>query len=134
MREQTYLAQSRGQHRRRRLKPTALVALIALLCLLLACGVAWVVHKKQQQEYQRLLARYQQLSSIHQAASEQNISLEARLSDLDSDAYVEEMARKELGWVKENELVFVPGDEADAPTTASSSELGTQQSSEEEKG
>lgn len=85
--------------------------IIAVVVLLVTgYAVTWFDQKKVMDEKQQSIAELEaQLAEMQLTAA----AMEADLEFSKTDAYIERLAREELGYVKEGEIKFVAAEEAD---------------------
>ncbi|MDI9469700.1 MAG: septum formation initiator family protein [Bacillota bacterium] len=93
--------------RLRRISP-ALVLVVALFAIFFTIFLV----RAQDSERERLTERGRVLAAELERAREQTADIERQLNALDTDAFVEEYARRHLGMVRSNEILFVDGEEA----------------------
>lgn len=84
---------------------------VVLVAILAVCLVFLILYRSQLAEEQRLSERQRVLASELADAEAKRAAIEDRLAALDSDDFVEELARGQLGMVRENEILFVDGEE-----------------------
>ena len=95
---------------RRRHSPSLLRWVVGLLFVLLVVVVAVTLHG-QNASYQRLQRQNAALTPELEVLREENRRLTAQIANIDSDTYIEDVARNQLGMVRSNEIVFVEGGE-----------------------
>lgn len=76
---------------------------ILILCLMIFVGVLLY---DQQKTLDRNVQKYQQLQAEINQAQEKLAELEDQMDKVGTDEYIEDKAREELGYIKENETVF----------------------------
>lgn len=84
------------------------VFLRILVGLLLVVAVAWsvAIYLKQETQLQRVAERKLELQDILAVAQAEQDELLALQDQVDTDAYIEHIAREKLGMVKPDEVVF----------------------------
>ena len=79
--------------------------MFALFCVALLGIFAWLI-VVQASRYNELYAQNSRIEADLEHERAVHASLLYRRANLDSDAYIEALARELLGWVRPNELVF----------------------------
>jgi len=98
-----------NQNPKKERKKTGL-AIIAVAVLVL-CGVITHGRDALLQEKEAKEKLYHELQEKYQSELERNEFLEERRAYMQTTRYIEEMARKKLGLVYENEIIFRPAEE-----------------------
>ena len=86
---------------------------VAVICLVAAVSLGTIfVHQERTMKVQR--EQLKQLQQSLQELQENNDLLREEISYMDSDAYIERVAREKLGMIRKGETVYVD-DDADQP-------------------
>ena len=80
--------------------------LVTVLVCLLIIGVFSALIVRQAANYNDLRAEYIRLDTELDSAIATYNALRYQMAHFDSDAYIEQLARERLGWVRPNEIVF----------------------------
>ena len=79
---------------------------VFLLVCVLILGGFFAFISMQAASYNSLRAEYNRLQAEIDREHVINENLRYQMAHFDSDAYIEELARERLGWVRPNEIVF----------------------------
>lgn len=85
-------------------KPSSLFVRAFLLLFVCAISVGIV---KQYQRYQELKAELAVVTAEIEAAEKKQLDFENRKEYYNSDSYIEQIAREQLGMVKPNEIIYI---------------------------
>ncbi len=91
------------------MNPKQPLALAGAVFLILLVGFYILFSERGLADLQRLIADRNQLAEQNQRIVRENIALGEEIDRLNHDpAYVERIARKELGMIRQNEIVIKP--------------------------
>jgi len=98
-------------HPRRRHAPHVaghqlVVRIILGLVFVLAAASAVAIYFQQEEQFTRIAARRAELIQAQAIADRRHEDLLALKNQVDSDAYIERIAREKLGMVRPNEILF----------------------------
>ncbi len=98
-----YISTYMRTHKIKKYKP-----LICFICICLIATLYWVLYAPYGAvEYSQIDSDIKKLSSDIEMLSNQNNAMKEEINKLQNDSqYVEDIARKDLGLLKKNELVF----------------------------
>jgi cell division protein FtsB len=84
------------------------VRIVAVFCVFAVIVIAFsFLFINQQSTIKTLDQRYTEALSYHQYMENRKSSLQETLGDLDTDAFIENIARTKYGYMKSDELRFV---------------------------
>ena len=96
--------QEKGLNRRKFFR-----VVVVFICLVAAISLGTIfVHQERTMKVQR--EQLKQLEQSLQELKENNDLLREEISYMDSDAYIERMAREKLGMIRKGETVYVDDD------------------------
>lgn len=82
------------------------VRIILGLLFVLAAASAVAIYFQQEDQFTRIAARRSELLQAQAIAERRHEDLLALKNQVDSDAYIERIAREKLGMVRPNEILF----------------------------
>jgi cell division protein FtsB len=82
------------------------VRIILGLLFVLAAASAVAIYFQQEEQFTRIAARRTELIQAQAIADRRHEDLLALKNQVDSDAYIERIAREKLGMVRPNEILF----------------------------
>ena len=95
-------------------KPKRSVRWLKLFCICLGLFMLWQIGS-QYQRHQYMLAEVARHEALLQAAQQEHAYLQGQLELLFNDSYLEQLARRNLGMVREGEIIVMQAEISDIP-------------------